>query len=63
MFILCKGDGDTRHLQGEGSEGPGSGGRRTDRLHSLQEHIYERHQQQKGKTSRIYSILLILGRC
>ncbi len=57
MSILCKGDGDTRHIQGEGSEGPGSGGRRSDRLHPLQEHIHERHQQQKGKTSRHHAQL------
>ena len=47
-MLFCLGDGYPRHLQGEGSEGPGSRGGRPDRLHPLQEHVHERHQQQEG---------------
>ena len=46
IFVL--GDSDPRHLQGDGAEGPGSRGGRPDRLHPLQEHVHERHQQLEG---------------
>jgi len=46
---MILGDSHPRHLQGEGQEGPRGSGRGPDRLHTLQEHLHECNQQQKGK--------------